>query len=342
MRAVRGPRIRGKIAVIWVVAAAAMVGLAGCTSGASSSGGDPAGERDSAGAPAAASTSSAAAGGTGQAADQPAAPPDQLITAPVDGSKVVKTADLTIRLAVEPVPTTDDQQADREANAAARAAAIAQAGTGARSIATAAGGFQSSADGGGSQLSLTVRVPVEQYDAAVDKLTGLGELTNRTETSQDVTGQVADVNSRVDSMTASVARVRALLASATDIADVISIESELAEREANLESLQQQQAALRGQVALSTISLSLTAVTTGAAGPEPVAQDSGFVAGLKSGWSTLLGVLGGFSVVLGAVLPFLPLIAAAGLLGWWLIRRTRGRDQPPSGAREQAAEQYPA
>ena len=74
-----------------------------------------------------------------------------------------------------------------------------------------------------------------------------------------MTGQVVDVNSRVDSMTASVARVRALLAQATSIADVISIESELSVREANLESLQQQQAALGGQVALSTISLSITA-----------------------------------------------------------------------------------
>jgi hypothetical protein len=362
MRAVRSRGIGQKIAVTSVLAIAAIVGLAGCTSGASSSGGDPAGssgftsdissaatsvaapeaERDSAGAPAAAPSSAAAAGGTGQAADQPAASPDQLFTAPADGSKVIKTADLSIKLAVEPVPTTDDQQADREANAAARAAAIAQAGAGARSIAAAAGGFQFSADGGGSQMSLTLRVPAEQYDAAVDKLTGLGDLTNRTETSQDVTGQVADVNSRVDSMTASVGRVRALLAAATDIADVISIESELAVREANLESLQQQQAALSGQVALSTISLNLAAITKDVGGVEPAAPDNGFVAGFKSGWSALLGFLGGFAATLGAVLPFLPLIAAVGLLGWWLIRRTRGRVQPPSGASEQAAEQYPA
>ena len=93
------------------------------------------------------------------------------------------------------------------------------------------------------------------------------------------------MNSRVDSMTASVARVRALLAAATDIADVISIESELAVREANLESLQQQQAALSGQVALSTVSLTLTAVTKDAASTEPVAQDSGFVAGIEVGWA---------------------------------------------------------
>ena len=139
-----------------------------------------------------------------------------------------------------------------------------------RGIATAAGGFQSSADGGGSQMTVTLRVPADQYDAVVDKLAALGEVTERTESSQDVTAQVVDVNSRVESMTASVARVRALLAQATNIADVISIESELSVREANLESLQQQQAALSGQVAMSTISLALTAVTNDPQATEPV------------------------------------------------------------------------
>jgi hypothetical protein len=350
----------GRAARFGALAAAAVVVLAACTSGASSASGDaavsagltneiaaaastvaaPEAERDTAVAAAAAPGAEAGGAEAGSAAAVPEAP--GLVPAPSDGSKVIRTADLSVKLVVEPVPATGDGQADRDANASARAAAIAQAGVSARGIATAAGGFQSSADGGGSQLSLGLRVPAEQYDAVVDKLAVLGDLTNRTESSQDVTGQVADVNSRVDSMTASVARVRALLAAATDIADVISIESELAVREANLESLQQQQAALSGQVALSTISLTLTAVTKDVTGGEPVVQDSGFVAGLHSGWSALLGFLGGFAGFLGAVLPFLPFIAAAGLLLWWLIRLTRGHRQPPSGAPGQAAEQYPA
>ena len=52
---------------------------------------------------------------------------------------------------------------------------------------------------------------------------------------------------------------------------------------------------------------------------------SGFVAGLTSGWTALLGLLVVMSTVLGAVLPFLPVIAALGLIGWWLARRGRSR-----------------
>jgi predicted lipid-binding transport protein (Tim44 family) len=113
---------------------------------------------------------------------------------------------------------------------------------------------------------------------------------------------------------------------------VIAIESELAVREANLESLQQQQAALGGQVALSTVSLTLTAVTKDGAVTEPDVTGGGFIAGLTSGWAALLGFLGGLAGVFGAVLPFLPLIAAGVLLIWWVVRRARRRSRSMAGS----------
>lgn len=248
------------------------------------------------------------------------------LTAPaIDGSKIIRTADLAIRLTVPPVPETDDAAADRDADAAARAAAVSQAAGSARGIATSVGGFTSSADGGGSTMTISLRVPADQYDAVLDRLGALGEVTNRTETSQDVTAEVVDVNSRVASMTASVARVRALLAQATTIAEVISIESELAVREANLESLQQQQSYLDGQVSLSTVTMTLTAVTDDPGTAPPVEEETGFVAGIAAGWAALQALGGWLGGAVGAILPFLPLVAAAGLLLWWLIRRARRR-----------------
>ncbi len=263
-----------------------------------------------------------------QAADSAAQAAELAATAAADG-KVIRTADLDVRLDVEPVPTTGDGAADRDAAAAAQAAAAAGAAASAREIATAAGGFQASAEGGGSQFTISLRVPADRYDSVLGKLSGLGEVTRRTESSQDVTARSADVDSRVKSMTASVARVRALLAEATTIGDVISIEGELAAREADLESLQQQKAALDGQVTLSTIGLRLTAVSTDDA-PPPAAVDSGFVAGIKAGWSSLLEFLSWSGGVIGALLPFVPLVIAAGALLWWLLRRL-SRRHPAAG-----------
>lgn len=247
------------------------------------------------------------------------------LTGSVGGTSVIKVADLAVRLEAQPVPATDDAAADREANAKARSELVAATAGTVRGIATTAGGFVAAADGGGSQMSITVRVPADQYDAVLDKVAALGPVTTRTESAQDVTAQLVDVNSRVASMTASVARVRALLDQATSVADVISIESELATREADLESLQQQQAALQGQVALSTVTVTLSAVTLpgpGAVEPEP---DNAFVAGVKAGWQNLLQFLSWLGVLVGGLLPWLPLIALVVAVTWWAVRRLRRR-----------------
>jgi len=317
--------------------------VAGCTSGSTSAGNDPAGGAGSIVVPSVVAASAAPERGaqapdagadlaaTAAAATQAAAggaaagAPGRLTTLPVNGSTVIKTADLAGTLSVPPAPATDNPTRDSAANATARAAAVTQAADAVRAIAAAAGGFQSNADGGGSVMTIGLRVPADRYDTVIDKLAGVGELTSRTETSQDVTAEVVDVKSRVESMTASVARVRALLSQATTIADIIAIESELSVREANLESLQQQQAYLDGQVAMSTVSLTLTAVTAADPTVVPVSQDTGFVAGIKAGWSALLAFVGWAGGAVGAVLPFLPLLAVAGLLVWWLVRLGRRR-----------------
>lgn len=283
----------------------------------------PAGRAAAAPAPEAADSAAGAAGGAG-------AP--QLATVPVDGSQVIRTADLAVRLDVQPVPATDDDTADRAANATARADAVAATAGSIRGIAATTGGFVASADGGGSQMSMTLRVPAEQYDAVLDKIAALGEVTNRTESSQDVTAQIVDVDSRVASMTASVARVRALLEQATSIADVMSIEAELARREADLEALQQQQAYLKGQVAMSTVTVGLNAVTLPPAEAAAGEPDSGFVAGIKAGWTQLLAFLTWLGAAVGALLPWLPLIAAGVGVIWWSVRRLRRRRRAASTA----------
>lgn len=282
-------------------------------------------ERANAGADSAAGGAAAApapdvAGGTGG----PGATGEQLLaTVPVDGTQVIRTADLSVRLEVQPVPATDDASADRDANARVRGEAVAAAAGSIRGTVATAGGFVASAAGGGAQMSITVRIPADQYDSVLDKIAGLGQVSSRTESSQDVTAQIVDVNSRVASMTASVARVRALLDQATGIADVIAIESELASREADLEALQQQQAYLQGQVAMSTVTVGLTAVTLPAAGETAPAPDNGFVAGIKAGWDNLLQFLTWLGALIGGLLPWLPLISVVVGVLWWAGRRLR-------------------
>ena len=125
------------------------------------------------------------------------------------------------------------------------------------------------------------------------------------------------------SQQASVARVRALLAQATSIGDVVAIESELARREADLDSLTNRLAVLRDQVALSTLTVDLRAPSVGPIGDDDRA--AGFTDGLAAGWSGLLALGTAVAAVVGFLLPLLPVLAVLFGIGWAARRMLRAR-----------------
>lgn len=195
----------------------------------------------------------------------------------------------------------------------------------ARVIATGAGGYTGQESTLESSATLSLAVPAEKLDGVLDQLAGLGKVTKRELSSQDVTAQVVDVDARLATQRASVDRIRALLAKATSISEIASVESELTTREAALESLEQQQKALAGSVAMATVALSVTAEVV--TGPGQTSDDlPGFLAGLAGGWDAFLTFGGGFLTALGAIAPFAVVLGIpAGAVWWWVRRRRRTR-----------------
>ena len=217
-----------------------------------------------------------------------------------------------------------------------RTGGIASAADRAESIALAAGGEVDSDDrtsGTHGTASLVLRVPPDQLTAVLRQLGRLGKEVSRQLSTTDVTEKVADVRSRVISAQQSIARLRTLYASATRVADVISIESELNTREADLESLQAQQRTLDRQTALATVTLSLQTATHAAPAPKKK-HYSGFVGGLRRGWDGFVHAASAVANGIGTALPFLVLlllVAGAARLVW--RRRPRRADldaQPQS------------
>ena len=191
-------------------------------------------------------------------------------------------------------------------------------------------GQESSTDTG---AQLTVRVPADRLDQLIDTIGGFGHVTSRSAQVVDATEDVVDLDARVASQRASVDRVRALLAQARSIGDVVSIESELTRREADLDSLTGRLAALKDQVALSTLTVDLEkAPVTTEPGPQPV----GFPAGLAAGWDGLKVVGAGAGTALGYVLPFVPVLAVlVALVGIGRrVARTRRTARPEQGGAE--------
>ena len=104
-----------------------------------------------------------------------------------------------------------------------------------------------------TDAKLQVEVPVAQFQSSVDSISGYATLVSKQTSAQDVTTQVADVNSRVQSAKDSIAQLQTLYTRAHTLGQVIALERELSQREANLESLQAQQRALAAQTTMSTI-----------------------------------------------------------------------------------------
>jgi hypothetical protein len=162
----------------------------------------------------------------------------------------------------------------------------------------------------------------------VNKLADLGEEQSRALRTDDVTETIVDLDSRIASQKASVDRTRALLSRAERIGDIVTIEGELARREADLGSLQAQKRSLADKVTLSTITLHLI-------GPKAAPKNeeaTGFLAGLSSGWDAFVTTANALLTAFGAMLPFLIAIGApVGLLVWYL-RRRRPRPVAPAAA----------
>ena len=179
-----------------------------------------------------------------------------------------------------------------------------------------------------SESVLTLRVPNASLDRVMQQIGDLGSVTRRTQSSQDVTGKYVDTASRVRSQTASVERVRALLTKAKDLGQIVQIEGELARREADLESLKAQLAALDDQTTLSTLTVTITPHETA---PASTTHDNAFVAGLRAGWTALGASAGVLLTILGALLPFALVVALLGApVLWWLRRQRRAQAPTPA------------
>jgi hypothetical protein len=186
--------------------------------------------------------------------------------------------------------------------------------------------------GTGSQSAsaqLTIRVPEDQVTQTLDELKKLGTVDSVSISSTDVTSQTTDLDARITAMQGSVDRLLDLMAAATDIDDLITLETAISTRQADLDSLKAQRELLADQVAYSTIDLQLYE-----SGAVPAGGPKDFWGGLVVGWNSLLSALGGGLVAIGVALPWLLVLAVLAAITVIIVRvasrRTPTPTPPPS------------
>ena len=308
MRCSRHARIVTAIALLTLVAGL----LAGCSHGSGSATSGAGTQSDNA--LAAMPSASAAAGGGKEAAAAPAGAP---AAAGADAAQlladrsVIFTAAITVR--------TGD---------------IGKAVAAVRRVAADAGGLvydeqvdltpKEAGKPGNASATVTLKVPPATLDAVLDAVGKVGTEESRSKSSDDVTSKVVDVNARIQAAQASISRLTELLSHAGNVSDLLAVENQLSSRDAQLESLEQQQKTLQAQTSQATITAHLEA-TPPVVLAAHAAKTPGFLRGLVGGWHAFVTTVSALLTALGAVLPFVIVVGVAAIVALFIRRRLRAR-----------------
>lgn len=191
---------------------------------------------------------------------------------------------------------------------------------------SAAGGYlessnESSYTGSSRTLSLTIRVPQDNYASFLEAAAQAGNLVDKSEQVQDVTTQYMDIEARLSNLTAQRTRLQELQASAENLADLLEIESSLSDVQYQIESWQSQLDWYSQQVSCSTVYLSLDEVKEYT--PAEGSYLSQLSSALRNGWTGFVSGIQQLTVWVVGVWPVLVILAAAALVVRFVRRRTR-------------------
>jgi len=259
---------------------------------------------------AAATASSGGSGGSAGAAVGPSNPGSTGPAVVPDAPKVVRSADLRVKVGKGGFGDAFDRAA---------------------SIAAANGGFVSASSTSAVEESrsgeLTVRVPSDRFDAARQGLGGLGNVESQSIRGEDVSGQLVDQGALLKSLQAQEDALRVLVGQAKTVGEVLQVQSSLFNVRQQIEQLTAQKANLDQSATLATIKVSL--FEPGAAAVvRPVAKDGALAHRLAQAVDGMLAVMGGMIVVVGWLVP----VSLLGFLVWGGSRLRRRRPAPPAPA----------
>ncbi len=171
-------------------------------------------------------------------------------------------------------------------------------------------------NGNDGSATLTLRIPSDTLTATLAKLRELGAVQEVSLNSADVTMETQDLDARINAMRASVDRLLTLLSTATDTANLITLETAISDRQAQLESMESQRRYYADQVSLSTLTLNLVSDFTA-----PTAEPDNFFDGIVAGWSSFVAFFSGLLVAFGVLLPWLVFLGIIAVVIVVIVRR---------------------
>jgi hypothetical protein len=189
------------------------------------------------------------------------------------------------------------------------------------SLAESKGGFvvtseatrpQGEAEPRRANISVVVRVPAAQFDAAIEEIRKTGDsVLQDKRTGQDVTEEYIDLQARLQAKKALEAQFLEIMKRAQAVSDALEVQSQLAEVRAEIEQLEGRRRFLENQSSLSTIKVMIRPLSPSLATGGGVKE--AFTDGLSAAKAVVL-------VLVKVVIVSLPLLIILGLPAWFITR----------------------
>ena len=180
---------------------------------------------------------------------------------------------------------------------------------------------------------LTIRIPEDRFDDALNRVDGLGERLSLNVSSQDVTEEYVDLEGRLRYWRSQEEFYQRLMNEATEIDDLVTIQTRMQDVLLNIEQIEGRLRYLDSRTSFSTLTVGLTEVPGSTPIEEP--DDPGILErAIDQAGEVLLATIGGLIVGAAFVLP----IALLALVGFGLWRAVAAVRRPKAGP-QQSSEQ---
>ena len=172
--------------------------------------------------------------------------------------------------------------------------------------------------------AVTVRVPVGSFEGMVSFVQKLGTPMSVTTSGQDVITSYVDLQARIASLQDARSQFEQILARASSIGDILSVENQITDLQTQIEQLQGQLNVMTDQTSMSTLSVNVSEKPK----PGVVVHPPKPAGGLTKAWNharnsfvhgieAVIGASGGIAVFL----LFAGLAFVVGRYGWRTVRR---------------------
>ena len=169
---------------------------------------------------------------------------------------------------------------------------------------------------------LTLRIPQSALDAYIAGTEGLGRITSRSESAQDVTESYQDTAARLETQKALMARLQALITESADLSDLLELESQIADTQYQIDRLQASLNSTDRQVSYSTVNINLKEEKTVELTDTTVSLGDRIKSAIVTGVNALESFLADMLVFLVAALPFIAIVAVV-VIAVKIIRKRR-------------------